>query len=327
MNPMNQTNEINQININNNIKIGVIGGDLRQLVAAQELANEGYEVAVYGFDEYNGPFGMTTRCVSIEDTLRKTDFIIMPLPYSVDKIHLNTPLSQSEIHLKDIFKHIESNQVVAGGRFDSVAHELAAENKLMIIDYYTREDLTILNALPTAEGAINIAMQELPVTISNSKILIMGYGRIGKILAHKLYGLHADIYICARKHEDFAWIEVFGYNSLSYDTLDDCLNNFDVVFNTVPSLVFDANRLQKLKTDAVIIDLASNPGGVDFSSAKNLGRNVIWALSLPGKYAPITSGKILAKSIKIIMNEKFIKKTENQDISDKPNISEKKERS
>ena len=107
-------------------------------------------------------------------------------------------------------------------------------------------------------------MQELPVTISNSKILIMGYGRIGKILAHKLYGLHADIYICARKHEDFAWIEVFGYKSLSYDALDNYLNNFDVVFNTVPFLMLDANRLQKLKSETVIIDLASNPGGHGF---------------------------------------------------------------
>ena len=151
INEINETDKINQVKTKktkNDIKIGVIGGDLRQLVAAQELADEGYEVAVYGFDEYNGPFGMTTRCVSVEDTVRKADFIIMPLPYSVDKIHLNTPLSQSEIHLEDIFKSIEPSQIVAGGRFDSFAHELAAKNSLTLTDYYAREDLTILNALP-----------------------------------------------------------------------------------------------------------------------------------------------------------------------------------
>ena len=310
MNPINPIKQINKIKSKNDIKIGLLGGDLRQLVAAQELADEGYEVAVYGFDEYAGSLGKTTRCVSIEDTIRKSDFVIMPLPYSVDKIHLNTPLSQSEIHLEDIFNHIESWQIVTGGRFDSIARTLAEKHNLTLTDYYDREDLTILNALPTAEGAINIAMQELPITISNSKVLILGYGRIGKVLAHKLYGLHADIHVCARKYEDFAWIEAFGYKGLSYDALNKHLNKFDIVFNTVPSLVLDAQRLEKIKPDAVIIDLASNPGGVDFTSAKNLGRNVIWALSLPGKYAPITSGKMLAKTIKIIMSEKLIYKKE-----------------
>lgn len=292
----------------NDIKIGVIGGDLRQLVMAEELAGEGYEVAVHGFDEYAGSFGMTTRCVSIEDTIRKADFVILPLPYSIDKIHLNTPLSQSEIHLDNIFKLINQYQIVLGGKFDSTAQDFASETNLTIVDYYAREDLIILNAMPTAEGAINIAMQELPITLSNSKALIMGYGRIGKILAHKLYGLHTEVYVSARKHEDFAWIEAFGYKRLSYDVLDEYLNGFDVIFNTIPSLMLDERRLRKLKQDVVIIDLASNPGGIDFNSAKNLGRNVIWALSLPGKYAPITAGKILAKIIKIIMCEQSLGK-------------------
>ncbi|MCL2772407.1 MAG: dipicolinate synthase subunit DpsA [Oscillospiraceae bacterium] len=290
----------------NDIKIGVVGGDLRQLVAAQELAEEGYEVAVYGFEEYTGSFGMATRCVSVEDAIRKADFIVLPLPYSNDKIHLNMPLSQSEIHLEDIFALIEQRQIVVGGRFDSVAENLAAEKKLKLIDYYGREDFTVLNAIPTAEGAINIAMQELPVTVSNSKSLIIGFGRIGKILAHKLYGLNTEVYVAARRYEDFAWIEAFGYKGVGYDVLEEYLEKFDVVFNTVPALMLDEKRLKKLRPDAIIIDLASNPGGIDFTAAKTLGRNVIWALSLPGKYAPITAGKILAKTIRIIMRETML---------------------
>jgi len=133
----------------NDIKIGVIGGDLRQLVAADELAAEGYEVAVYGFDEYTGSFGMTTRCLCIEDAIRKTDFIVLPLPYSVDKIHLNTPLSECEIHLGDIFAAVSDKQIVVGGRFDSIAENFAQGKNLNLIDYYKREDLSILNAIPT----------------------------------------------------------------------------------------------------------------------------------------------------------------------------------
>ena len=287
----------------NDIKIGVIGGDLRQLVAADELAAEGYEAAVYGFDEYAGSFGMTTRCLSFEDAIRKADFVVLPLPYSLDKIHLNTPLSQCEIHLEDIFGFINENQVVVGGRFDSTAANLSSKKNLNLIDYYNREDLAVLNAMITAEGAINIAMQELAITLSNSKALVMGYGRIGKVLAHKLYGLHTDVYVTARKYEDFAWIEAFGYKSISYDNIEKYLNRFDVIFNTVPALLLDENRLENIKPEGVIIDLASNPGGVDFNMAKNLGKNVIWALSLPGKYAPATAGKTLAKTIKTIMSD------------------------
>ena len=305
----------------NDIKIGVIGGDLRQLFAADELAAEGYEVAVYGFDEYAGSFGMTTRCLSIHDTIRKAKFIVLPLPYSIDKIHLNTPLSQCEIHLEEIFnsESINENQVIAGGKFDLTAENLASRKNLNLIDYYKREDLSVLNALPTAEGAINIAMQELPTTLSNSKVLVMGYGRIGKILAHKLYGLHTDVYVSARKHEDFAWIEAFGYKGVRYSDIDKHLGGFDVIFNTAPVLMLDGNRLEKIKSDAVIIDLSSAPGGVDFNAAKYLGKNVIWALSLPGKYAPSTAGKTLAKIIKIILNDiddtDIINMTDIQDIN------------
>ena len=112
-------------------------------------------------------------------------------------------------------------------------------------------------------------MQELPVTISNSKILVVGFGRIGKILAHKLYGLNTEVYVTARKYEDFAWIEAFGYKGISYDILEEYLEKFDVVFNTVPALMLDEKRLKKLRPDSVIIDLASNPGGAGFGLDSN----------------------------------------------------------
>ena len=293
-----------------NIKIGVVGGDLRQLVAAQELANAGYETAVYGFDNYEGNSGMATKCVNLSDVICQSDFILLPLPYSRDSIHLNTPLSESEIHFHDIFNRLEPGQIVLAGKINGNAKTISNRSQIKIIDYYEREDLTILNALLTAEGAVNIAMQEMPGIISRSKSLILGYGRIGKLLAHKLNGLQSDIYICARSREDLAWIEAFGYTGLTYDGLDGYLDKFDAIYNTVPSLMLDESRLNKIKQDCVIIDVASNPGGVDFNAAKNLGRNVIWALSLPGKYAPASAGKILADTIKIIMEEEIAKMNE-----------------
>ena len=136
------------LKMNSDIKIGVIGGDLRQLVAAMELAEEGFETAVFGFDSYEGALGMITRCVVMEDAIRNASIIVLPLPYSIDKIHLNTPLSQNEVHLDYLFSLFNENQMIIGGKFDLLAESLALNNKLKLTDYYKREDFAILNAIP-----------------------------------------------------------------------------------------------------------------------------------------------------------------------------------
>ena len=99
----------------------------------------------------------------------------------------------------------------------------------------------------------------------------------------------------ARKYADLAMIEGHGYEPLPLDNLKDHIHEFDIIFNTIPSLIF--------KKDALIIDLASKPGGIDFDAAKAYGLKVIWALSLPGKIAPVSSGAIIKDTIMNIIKE------------------------
>jgi dipicolinate synthase subunit A len=75
------------------------------------------------------------------------------------------------------------------------------------------------------------------------------------------------------------------------------------VVNTVPARVLDETHLAELAPGALVIDLASRPGGVDFEAAAALGVKVIWALSLPGKVAPVTSGKNIRDTIYNILQE------------------------
>lgn len=161
----------------------------------------------------------------------------------------------------------------------------------------------IPNAVPTAEGAIEIAIAETPFTIHGSKSLVLGYGKIGKILSKDLYGLGAQTYVEARKYADLAMIEGHGYEPLPLDNLKDHIHEFDIIFNTIPSLILDDEILAKVKKDALIIDLASKPGGIDFDAAKSYGLKVIWALSLPGKIAPVSSGAIIKDTIMNIIKE------------------------
>lgn len=161
----------------------------------------------------------------------------------------------------------------------------------------------IPNAVPTAEGAIEIAIAETPFTIHGSKSLVLGYGKIGKILSKDLYALGAQTYVEARKYADLAMIEGHGYEPLPLDNLKDHIHEFDIIFNTIPSLILDDEILTKVKKDALIIDLASKPGGIDFDAAKSYGLKVIWALSLPGKIAPVSSGAIIKDTIMNIIKE------------------------
>jgi dipicolinate synthase subunit A len=147
-------------------------------------------------------------------------------------------------------------------------------------------------------------MEELPITLHGSRCLIIGFGRIGKVLAKGLAGLGARVTVSARKAEDFAWIAASGYAKTDTRRLGDCLPQYDVVFNTVPSMILGKPLLELLKPGCLCVDLASKPGGIDFAAAAGLGVNCIWALSLPGKVAPHTSGDIIRDTLYGILDER-----------------------
>ena len=125
----------------------------------------------------------------------------------------------------------------------------------------------------------------------------MGFGRIGKVLSKMLSGIGAKVYCEARKNEDIAWIKAYGYEPIHLNDLDKHLGMFDIIINTIPFQILDNDRLDLLKKDIVIIDLASNPGGVDRKAAKEKNIKLVWALSLPGKVAPVTSAEFIKETL------------------------------
>jgi len=124
------------------------------------------------------------------------------------------------------------------------------------------------------------------------------------VMVKALIGLGAKVYVTARKYSDLAWIRIYGCKDIHISEIEDYLPEFDLVFNTVPAVILDNKRLGLLKENCLVIDLASKPGGVDFETARLLGIKTIWALSIPGKVAPITSGEIIAGTILNILFER-----------------------
>ncbi len=275
-----------------NKKIAFIGGDHRQTVALSILS-EKYEVAAFGFDSVKGELGGATRCSSVADAVANADAVVLPLPYTRDKLHVFAPLFDGEILLEDVFSVYDSNSRLFGGMLDSYITNRVRN----AVDYYTSEELQIMNSVPTAEGAIAIAMEELPITLFGANSLVLGFGRVSKILANRLYSLGSTVTVCARREDDRAYAKAFGYNCASMEDLPRALSEADVVFNSIPHHIITPELFSKVKKGAPIIDLASRPGGLDFEKAKQFGLNVIWALSLPGKVAPVTSGKIIANTL------------------------------
>ena len=293
-----------------NVKLAILGGDLRQLSIARHLSELGFDSTVWGIGRCEDEIGDCVRCLDWKDAVTGCRAIILPLPASADGVTVNCPLndgSQQPLSLSILFETISPDTLIIGGKFTPAVVNLAQSKGRRIIDYFESEELQIKNTVPTAEGAIAIAMNELPVTIDGSKMAVVGYGRVGKMLADKLYALGADVTVAARKGRDLAWAKSHRYDTLKIETRRGASSllslgvGYDVIFNTVPYWLFDKSILSRLDTNTLIIDLASAPGGVDSKAAGECGVRVIWALSLPGKCAPFTAGKIICESINDIL--------------------------
>lgn len=287
----------------NDIKICVLGGDLRQLSAIQTMYKKGYDVKVFGIDE-NIP--EAKKANSLKEAVYGCSLILLPLPFSADGIRIFCPLSCEDIKLDDLASLLTDGQIVAGGKFTTDFCKKLTEKGCKILDYYTSERLSILNAIPTAEGALAIAMNELKITMFGSKCAVVGYGRIGKILSKMLKKLDSDVTVFARSEEALTWAEADGVNAVNIKKMAEYISDKHVIFNTVPSMVIDRSVLDKTKNNVIIIDLASAPGGVDFEYAKKTNKKVIFALSLPGKVAPETAGNIIANTVISKVSEVYL---------------------
>lgn len=278
-----------------NKKFAVLGGDKRQLYLAQSIAKDGFPVCLCFFDSLN-----TGEIIdkSFDEAVSGADIIILPLPVTRDGEYLNTPFSEKKVRLDDNFaKHLAGKRVFGGivGKLKSTS---GLYKSVECYDYYDREELTVGNAMLTAEGAVAMAINELPISLNGSKCLVTGFGRIGKALCHYLRSVYADVTCAARKDHDIMHINSIGCRGVRYGTIDE---SYDLILNTVPAPVLTQSILSKQTPETVIIELASAPGGVDLDAAKRLSIKVVNGQSIPGKVSPKTSGEYIKEAIYNIM--------------------------
>lgn len=311
-------------------KLAVIGGDARLLIAAADFRRAGYEVALYGFSDdretpdgavdslccsvstvnpheiiHNVANGSVYDCGCVSATVREaicgSNIVILPLPATSDGIRVAMPLGGKSVTLAQLVEIMISEGVgfICGGKLPKEFVTLCESGGIKVFDYYEREEFAVANAIPTAEGAVEIAMRELPVTVNGSSALVIGNGRIGKALSRMLSALGSRVTVSARREADYEMIRSSGYSCAETARLTELFSKrrFDMIFNTVPQTVLGEKELAAIQPGTLIVDLASKPGGVDIKAADRLSHKVIWALSLPGKVAPVTSGHIIADTV------------------------------
>ena len=276
---------------------GVLGGDRRQAELARWLRERGHETRLWGLER-----APESGCVSLE-AAAEADCLVLPLPVSRDGERLFAPLSGAELPLAELWPRLRRGQLLCGGMATPEMRAAAAERGARLEDYFCRESLQVRNAAVTAEGALLRAMEEGGFTLWGTACLVLGFGRIGKLLALRLRGLGARVAVAARRAADLAWIEAVDCAPVDMGDLEAHLGRCRVLFNTVPVPLLGRERLALLRRDCLVVDLASAPGGVDRPAAEELGLRVLWERSLPGRTAPETAAAAMGRTICEIVEE------------------------
>lgn len=284
------------------MKFLFLGGDLRTVKLIQLLNNSKHEIYIFGMEKMEEELEENIQKLSIDMlNISENMVVIAPIPFTKDGEKLNAPFSSKDINIKEILPLLKNKTLIAGSISEKM-QQTFKNYQIQAIDIMENEELAIFNTIATAEGAIDIAISNTEYNIHGRKVLILGFGKVAKTLAYKLASLSVKVTCAARKQADLAWIETLGYKAENINYLDEKLNKYDIIINTVPQIILTKEKLKNVQKNTLIIDLASKPGGVDQEAIKTFDLKYIWALALPGKYAPLSSAMYIKKAIYNILN-------------------------
>lgn len=289
------------------VKIAVLGGDDRELILVSELVTLGATVTVVGFPRERIKHGAFIS-KSVEDGLRGTEVAILPMVGTDINGYIRAVYTEEKLQLtKKALKGMAIPSMLIIGSARPFLKEWAAQLGITLIEIGEMDDVAILNSIPTAEGAIQIAMQEMKNTIHGSRAMVLGFGRVGTTLGRTLNAMGATVLVVSNNQGELARAYEMGCQRVPLSLLADSLNQMDVIFNTIPALVLTSETLRRMSPDTLIIDLATAPGGTDFETANEYGIKALLAPGLPGKVAPVMAGRVLAEVVPRLIEKTMIK--------------------
>lgn len=283
------------------MKFAVVGGDRRSALLCAMLERDGHRVQSFALEKARLPTGVL-RSGCLQGCLYGADCVILPVPAETGAL-LNTPLSDNRVETAELIDCLWPHQLLCGGKFSDESCALAARAGIATADLMRRADFVMGNAAITAEGALWRLMEESERTVQGLRVLVCGWGRIGTLLSLRLAALGAYVGCVARRDEDRAMIEALGLEVLEYCRLESSIGGFDAVVNTVPARVITDPMLCMMADGAMVMELASPPGGFDRKLAENIGLRVLYAPGLPGVYAPESAAALIKETVYKVISE------------------------
>ncbi|WP_195573263.1 dipicolinate synthase subunit DpsA [Paenibacillus sp. 1001270B_150601_E10] len=288
------------------VHVVFLGGDARHLEIIHKLTELDASVTLVGFDQLSNPYHGVQRQSLSQELLRHADALILPAVGTDDDGKVHAIFTSEEITLtEEHIASLPSHAIVFTGMAKPYLSKLCEKHKLKLVELFERDDVAIYNSIPTAEGAIMMAIQHTDITLHGSETIVLGMGRTGFTLARTLLGLGANVRIGVRRDEHFARATEMGFQPFYLRELAQRVTNIDLLFNTIPTMIVTAQVIAQMPNRAVLIDLASKPGGIDFRFAEKRGVKAMLAPGLPGIVAPKSAGRILAQSISQLLLEQM----------------------
>lgn len=286
------------------IHIAIIGGDARMLEVIQKFSELDATVALVGYDNLQNPYSGVTKKPLQPEVFESIDAVLLPTVGTDDQGKVESIFSSEELWLtEDIVERMPEHAKIYTGMAKPYLRNLCAKHNLSLVELLERDDVAIYNSIPTAEGALMMAIQNTDITIHGSTCMVLGIGRTGMTMARTLKGIGARVKVGVRRPEHIARAFEMGFEPFDLKDLTAQASDVDLLFNTIPTMVVTARVIANLPHRAVIIDLASKPGGTDFRFAEKRGIKALLAPGLPGIVAPKTAGRIIAQTLSQLILE------------------------
>lgn len=286
--------------------VAFLGGDARQLEVIKHCIQLNAKVSLIGFDNLESPFSGAMRRELESEWLSTVDLLILPIIGTDEDGHVGSIFTTRSLVLTPVhIGALPSHAIVVTGIAKSYLQNLCSQQGIRLVELLKRDDVAIYNSIPTVEGALMMAIQSTNITIHGSRSVVLGLGRVGFTLARTLHAIGARVKVGVHKPAQIARAVEMGITPFHTKDLAQEVADVDYLFNTVPARIVTESVLAAMPGTAVIIDLASKPGGTDFAFAKKRGIKAMLAPSLPGIVASKTAGRILAETITRLLREEL----------------------
>lgn len=258
--------------------VAVLGGGKREIEIIRGFQAAGAAVRTFG--TIGSEDHDSLAAPSLAAALDGATVIVGPMPGVAVDGSLFAPHADAPIRIDEgSLAAAPRGAVFFSGRSTPAMKAAGEVHGVRFHDIGEDDYVQVQHAIPTAEAAIALAITETDETLNSSQVLVVGYGRIGQVLAHYLRGFGAVVTVAARRPEVRARAVAMGHRAIdtAAEDLRRAIAEADIVYATAPANVLDRSVLERTKPEALVIDLASPPGGLDHDAGKELGLRILWA--------------------------------------------------